>query len=65
MNDTQSHKKKSIIIYLVFIITALMLIAFSWYYIEKDSNNKDINPLSLDSQDMQHLKISEEPPIHI
>lgn len=65
MNDTQSHKKKSIIIYLVFIIAALMLIAFSWYYIEKDSNNKDINPLSLDLQDMQHLKISEEPPIHI
>ena len=65
MNDMQSHKKKSIIIYLVFIITALILSVFSWYYIEKDSKNKDINPLSLDSQTMQHLQINEAPPIHI
>lgn len=64
MNDMQSHKK-SIIIYLVFIITALILSVFSWYYIEKDSKNKDINPLSLDSQTMQHLQINEVPPIHI
>lgn len=61
----QSHKKKSIIIYLVFIITAFILSVFSWYYIEKDSKNKDINPLSLDSQTMQHLQINEAPPIHI
>lgn len=65
MNDMQSHKKKSIIIYLVFIITAFILSVFSWYYIEKDSKNKDINPLSLDSQTMQHLQINEAPPIHI
>ena len=64
MNDKQSHKK-SIIIYLVFIITAFILSVFSWYYIEKDSKNKDINPLSLDSQTMQHLQINEVPPIHI
>ena len=64
MNDKQSHKK-SIIIYLVFIITAFILSVFSWYYIEKDSKNKDINPLSLDSQTMQHLQINEAPPIHI
>lgn len=49
----------------MFIITAFILSVFSWYYIEKDSKNKDINPLSLDSQTMQHLQINEAPPIHI
>ena len=68
MNDMQSHKKKkkNLLSYISCLLSRpLYSVSFHGITLKKILKNKDINPLSLDSQTMQHLQINEAPPIHI